>query len=351
MVPTAGLQGKRNLSDETRVEKSRSKHPNRTRPKMKKPDLPENEDCRIASLRSLDLLDSEPEERFDRFTRLAKRSFGMPIVLVSLVDSDRQWFKSRQGLDATETPRDISFCGHAIHEPEVFVVHDATRDERFADNPLVTGDPKIRFYAGCPIAAPDGSLIGTLCLIDREPREFGEQDALLLRDLGKMLEDDLRHRVLATIDPLTGLSNRRGFEDLAERVLRLCRRVDRPAHLLFIDLDQFKPINDRFGHEEGDRALCELSEILLDIYRETDVVGRHGGDEFCVLLAGTNDCKSPVSRLEARLEARNAGPDQRYALECSVGVVRFDPSRHTHVSDLLRDADRLMYERKRERRG
>jgi GAF domain-containing protein len=115
---------------------------------MLTPPTPSDETRRLQTLRSLKLLDTLPEERFDRVTRLAKQVFSTPIALVSLVDADRQWFKSRQGLDATETPRDISFCGHAILDDDITIVMDARKDQRFCDNPLVCGDPDIRFYAG-----------------------------------------------------------------------------------------------------------------------------------------------------------------------------------------------------------
>ena len=171
---------------------------------MMKPPTPVDERQRLETLRSLKLLDTEPEDRFDRVTRLAKGLFGTPIVLVSLVDSGRQWFKSRQGLEATETPRDISFCAHAILEDRILVVNDARNDKRFCDNPLVTSDPFIRFYAGYPLSAPDGTKAGTLCIIDREPREFSEDDAETLKSLGEMVEAELFSVTLATTDELTG---------------------------------------------------------------------------------------------------------------------------------------------------
>ncbi len=130
----------------------------------------ENDARRIEALTALRVLDTPPEERFDRLTRLASQFFNAPIALVSLVDINRQWFKSCVGLDAMETPRDISFCGHAIVSSEIFVIENALEDPRFADNPLVVGEPHIRFYAGQPLKASDGSLVGTLCLVDRRPR-------------------------------------------------------------------------------------------------------------------------------------------------------------------------------------
>lgn len=133
------------------------------------PGKPANETARVQALHGLELLDSAPEERFDRLTRLAKRLFNVPIALVTLVDTNRQWFKSCVGLDATETPRDVSFCGHAILQNDLLLVPDAREDVRFHDNPLVTGAPNIRFYAGYPLTVPNGNKMGTLCLIDTKP--------------------------------------------------------------------------------------------------------------------------------------------------------------------------------------
>ena len=158
---------------------------------MKAPKLPANESARLQALHDLALLDSAPEERFDRITRLAQQLFQTPVALVSLVDTDRQWFKSKQGLDACETSREISFCGHAILGEDVFYVPNALEDERFADNPLVTGGPQIRFYAGYPVTTLAGHRIGTLCIIDDKPRELSEQDFQALRDLGKCVESEL----------------------------------------------------------------------------------------------------------------------------------------------------------------
>jgi len=157
---------------------------------MKIPDIPESEPSRIAALCGLAVLDTPPEERFDRITRIAQQHFKVPIALVSLVDSERQWFKSRQGLDAEETPRDISFCGHAILSDEVFYIPNALEDSRFADNPLVSGGPKIRFYAGAPLHSPEGERIGTLCIIDDQPRQFSKAELSLLRDLADCAEGE-----------------------------------------------------------------------------------------------------------------------------------------------------------------
>jgi PAS domain S-box-containing protein len=159
---------------------------------------PEGEERRLGALRALDVLDTPPEEAFDRLTRVASRILGTPIALVSLVDEDRQWFKSRVGLDATETPREHAFCAWAIHEPKVFEVADATRDPRFADNPLVVGDPGIRFYAGAPLVTDEG-LLGTLCVIDRTPRELTDEQRQILEDLAGAVVEILKSRQLARV--------------------------------------------------------------------------------------------------------------------------------------------------------
>lgn len=157
---------------------------------MQPPALPEDEQQRLAALRRSGLLDSPGEERFDRLTRLARALFDVPIVLISLIDENRQWFKSRQGLEVCETSREISFCGHAILDEPVFVVGDASQDARFADNPLVTGAPHIRFYAGAPLHF-EGQRLGTLCLIDRRPRQLDAEQLARLRDLADTAEREL----------------------------------------------------------------------------------------------------------------------------------------------------------------
>ncbi|MEM7407010.1 MAG: sensor domain-containing diguanylate cyclase [Pseudomonadota bacterium] len=320
---------------------------------MQIPSIPANETARLGALRSLQILDTEAEERFDRVTRLARRLFDVPIVLVSLVDENRQWFKSCQGLAASETPRDISFCGHAINQSDVLVVPDAAADPRFSDNPLVTGDPFIRFYAGYPLKLDGGFNLGTLCLIDRRPREFSNDDLESLRDLGQMVEQEFTALEMATIDALTGLSNRRGFDALATHALGMCARLARPAAVLYIDLDDFKPINDQFGHAEGDGALRRFSGVLLDTFRGSDVVARLGGDEFVVLLtnADGHEIRTALERLRTGIDVENAAAKRGYKLAYSTGIARYDASRHADIQALLADADSLMYQDKAERRA
>jgi phosphoribosyl 1,2-cyclic phosphodiesterase/DNA-binding response OmpR family regulator len=159
-----------------------------------KASLPEDEECRLVSLRELRILDTEPEERFDRITRLAAAVFDVPIALVSLVDKDRQWFKSCYGITAKETSREVSFCAHVVCNRETMLVPDALQDPRFGDNPVVVNEPRIRFYAGCPLILADGSCVGTLCLVDTRPRSLEGRDVGLLQDLRDLAVQEL-HRM------------------------------------------------------------------------------------------------------------------------------------------------------------
>ncbi|OOZ71466.1 hypothetical protein BOW49_12655 [Solemya velum gill symbiont] len=162
---------------------------------MKKPAIPKNEAARQQALCGLGILDTPNEARFDRITYKAQQHFQVSIALISLVDDERQWFKSNQGLDATETPRDMSFCGHAILSENILYVPNALEDSRFADNPLVTGYPNIRFYAGAPLHAPDGSRIGILCIIDDKPRELSTEELAMLRQFADAVEVELKQDI------------------------------------------------------------------------------------------------------------------------------------------------------------
>lgn len=317
---------------------------------MQKPANPSNEAARLLSLQKMELLDTPAEERFDRITRTARRLFDVDTCLVSLVDSERQWFKSRQGLDATETPREISFCGHAILTEEILIVEDAEKDPRFADNPLVTDAPFIRFYAGCPIYSPDKYAVGTLCLIHSQPRKLADSDMASLRDLAGMVEDRLRLSAEATVDRLTQVANRHGFEIVAAQILSVCKRTEADAQLLFFDLDGFKAVNDEQGHSAGDDMLRQFGKILKLCFRDSDLIARIGGDEFVALLTGEEiNVDAALGRLTNAAVIARAGQETK--LHWSVGVTQFDPLRHRALSDLVAEADARMYEDKRVRKS
>jgi diguanylate cyclase (GGDEF)-like protein len=246
----------------------------------------------VATLRGYRILDSLPDERFDRLTALAAQHFDVPVALVSLVDANRQWFKSAVGMTQPETGREEAFCAHAILTPDqVMVVPDAPRDPRFADNPLVTGDTHIRFYAGAPILATNGQPLGTLCVMDREPRDFDRADRQFLAQLAASASDlldlHLSHLTLAeaeTRDPLTRLANRRQLETAMDAAMESAF-AGRPFALLSIDLDGFRAINKQYGYEVGDHVLNQIGQRLSSSIRASDVPARIGGDEFAIILS------------------------------------------------------------------
>jgi len=248
------------------------------------PPQPLREEERLRALEHLDVLDTATEEVFDRITRLASNIAETPIALLSLVDSDRQWFKSRVGLGAAQTSRDISFCGHAILDPRPFVIRDAQLDDRFSDNPLVTGGPHIRYYCGVPLEVPGQHRIGTLCVIDQKPRTLAPKVHEALEDLAAMAVRELQLRQAALADPLTGASNRRMLAMLGPKELARTRRTGSPLAALLLDLDRFKAINDRHGHPGGDKVLVEVSRAIEACIRTQDTVFRLDGEAFAVLL-------------------------------------------------------------------
>lgn len=169
---------------------------------MKKAPIPKNESLRLASLYAMNILDTPPEERFDRLTRAATQIFHVPISTLTIIDANREWFKSCQGLAKKEGDRAISFCGHALVEDEILVIPDTKKDDRFADNPLVTDNPYIRFYAGVPIINKEKQRVGVFCIKDTKPREFSKEDREILKGLAAWaeLEVNLRNLSLSVVE-------------------------------------------------------------------------------------------------------------------------------------------------------
>lgn len=247
------------------------------------------ETARQAVLDQLDLVGDGFEESFDRLTRLIRYVLGVQTAAFTVVDGHRQFFKSVQGLEVRETPREMAFCAHAILGEDLFVVPDASKDPRFMNNPLVTGAPHIRFYAGVPIRAHNRLAIGTLCAIDDHPRKLMPEQRALLQDLAGILEETLLLRSLSVKDHLTGLFNRRYFDEFFEREWRRGHRSTLPLSVLLINIDHFKSYNETQGVAAADRTLKLVAHHLSSqLRRGGDIAARYDDATFVIVLPETN---------------------------------------------------------------
>lgn len=333
--------------------------------------VPLNETERLASLRKLNVLDTPIEERYERLTRMACRTLGVPIAAFTLVDDKRQWFKSIQGLNSTETAKELSFCAHVVAGNDVLLVPDATQDQRFFDNPLVTGNPNISFYAGCPVRSPDGQTIGALCAIDNRPRKLDPEQIQALRDLAILVENEMKlsemskaqdelineldtaHR-LALIDPLTRLWNRNGVAEILKREWADGTRKKVPLTLVMADIDHFKRVNDTHGHPVGDEVIQTVAKRLLSTLRTEDAIGRMGGEEFLLIMPGCSaeQLKATVERIRETLIASPV-PTAAGLLPITLSygaAVTIPDTTHT-FEDVIKKADDALYVAKKSGRN
>lgn len=311
-----------------------------------------DEPARLAALRSYEILDTPREAAFDRITSLVKTVLNVPIAIVSLIDSDRQWFKSCVGLDIDGTPRNISFCTHTIQSRSPLHVPDARLDPRFAENPLVLGPPHIGSYLGVPLATPEGYNLGSLCIIDTKPRDFDGAQVEVLKSFAALVMDELELRRIAAVDFLTGAASRRTFCLEIERCMARFSRHQRPASLIAFDLDHFKKVNDTYGHAGGDAALRTVSATLGMLLRSTDTMGRLGGEEFGILLADTGaaDAFETAERLRRAVEATEIPFETPFRVTASFGVVALR-TEYASADDWLGKADEALYDSKRNGRN
>jgi diguanylate cyclase (GGDEF)-like protein len=314
--------------------------------------LPKNEAARLAELRSYEILDTGSEETFDDLADLARQIADTPIGLVTLVDDARQWFKSHLGLAARETPRELAFCAHAILGTDIMEVPNAPEDPRFADNPLVTGDPYIRFYAGIPLVSPRGFALGTLCVIDRQPRKLTPLQREGLEKLAHALVTTLElHRAYRTMvrlafnDPLTGLLNRAGVFDALQTAIAWQRRYRGGLSVIYMDLDHFKTVNDIEGHAAGDRALVLIATAIRAVLRENEIAGRIGGDEFVVILRDAEDAVVAALCEQLRGSVSETMSRQGWPVTVSMGAATFSTAPESPETALAR-ADQIMYQAK-----
>lgn len=305
----------------------------------------DQEQQRLDALYRYDILDTPREESFDRIARLARLTMNTPITQVVLLDRDRQWVKAACGTGIAERPRRNSFCSDAIRCNQPTVIPDARGDPRYRNNPLVAGEPHLRFYCGVPLTTPDGFNIGTLCAIDTEPREVTAEQVEGLRDLARMVVDELELRRLASTDSLTGALTLRSFASEMKRSVSLTRRHKRDLGLIVFDLDDFKSVNDTLGHGAGDSVIRAVVSLCLRDMRATDIFGRTGGEEFAIALpeTGLSEALRVAERLRGKIGALTFpehSPDLR--ITASFGVTTLHRQDRGFEQTLER-ADAAMY--------
>lgn len=305
-------------------------------------ELPDNEASRVSTLHGLGILDTPREDRFDRYARIAARSVDMPIALISLLDRERQWFKSAVGLDALETPREFSFCGHAILGDGVFEVRNARLDPRFRENPLVTGPPRIRFYAGAPLETPNGHKLGTLCVIDRVPHHMSDDEKTLLRDLADLVVEEIMRRGDSAIDRSTRvtqtISGANYFQSIPD------------AHglsVLLFDVDDVLASHD--DRNSGTSPGEIFADLLHDNFPAAQSIAHIGEYHFCVALEPDEafDEVRAINRVCSDAKKMLRFADGHEFLTPFVGRLHYNADRYASVSDMFVDADRMFVEHER----
>ncbi|HKY93245.1 MAG TPA: diguanylate cyclase [Nevskiaceae bacterium] len=257
---------------------------------MTGPTLPVNEAARQAAVDELNLSAVQTEEGLDRVTRLLARVTRCPIAAFTILDRDRQVFPSVVGLDERESQRSLAFCAHTIEQDELVVIDDVTLDPRFAGHPMVVGEPHIRFYAGIPIRGRDGLKVGTLCVLDQQPRHLEPAMREAIDDLRVLVEEKLRLARDLAYDPYTGAMTRRQFDDVSHREWRRAMRALQPVSMIVAEIDDWQDFRDRRGGAGFDRALRAVSlAIQYSIHRPFDSACRFDSTRFAILLPATDE--------------------------------------------------------------
>jgi EAL domain-containing protein (putative c-di-GMP-specific phosphodiesterase class I)/GGDEF domain-containing protein len=277
---------------------------------------------RLDTLAATGLLDTSPEERFDRLTHLAQHLLEVPITLITLVDRDRQWFKSRQGLDIPEIPRDIAFCHSTIQLDELMEIPDARRDVRFRDNPLVTGPPYIRFYAGQPLCLATGEKVGSLCIIETQPRTLEEDEKQLLSYLALHVEEELAARLPDARANVSGLLDEAMFLARATSAFSLCRRFGFNAVLIRVCMTNIPRIKQLHGAAAAEALIQQVGAVIAEAAIPAELVGRLGDDVVALLMEATlGEVRALCEQLEAAiLEWNGRGPPGAPRIDCHIDV-------------------------------
>lgn len=274
-------------------------------------------------------MDTPREAPFERITGLVRAVLDVPISTLSLIDADRQWYKSCVGMESSDLPREFSFCTHTIHAREPLYVPDTLQDGRFALSPTVIGAPYIRSYLGVPLMNPDGYNLGALCALDVRAHEFSDAQIELLKSFAALAVDELELRRIAQIDSLTGAASRRKFLFELNKAIAMFVRRRQPAVLLTLDIDHFKSVNDTFGHPSGDTVLRTVSSRFEAMLRTEDLLGRLGGEEFSILLAQTElpQAVQTAERLRCALQNIPFERNEPLGVTASFGISPIAPDR------------------------
>ena len=303
--------------------------------------IPLDETVRLLNTHLQRILNSQPNSRIDRIAEMAERLFGVELCL-AVINDRAESERSARHLKATQ---ELSASCFVTSRTELFVVDASERSNGSEGFPRRAGDMEVRFAAGCPLHTPEGRIAGHLCLVDDKPREFPESDQRMLSDFAGLVSDELVAAGQVFVDELTGIANRRGFLQVANHLLPLCDRNDLHVDVFFFDLDDFKSVNDEFGHEAGDDALKAFAKVLIKSFRNSDVVARLGGDEFAVMMVGQQIL---ADRALARMQELAATAAETIVTELlwSVGRVSYDPAIHDGIAGVMADADERMYRQK-----
>jgi diguanylate cyclase (GGDEF)-like protein len=321
---------------------------------------------KIANIHSLDLFYTPLEERFERITRIGRRAMQVPVAAITLINEEKQWFKSAAGWGISELPRPHSLCRLTVEENRIVTIADTLQDPRTAQSPIVLSPPRFRAYAGHPLTDEHGNVCGTFCVFDLKPREFTAADRQLLADLAAMSQRELlsdrlsdAHSALTAklsvarresmMDPLTRLWNRRGASVLLKAAFTAADQHGTPLTLALLDLDNFKRINDSYGHQVGDEVLRKVASRLISAVRGDDAVCRIGGDEFLILMTDTDGATAARIAERIRRTVTDTSVPTRdgvIAVSVSVGFTVRGPHNDSAVEALLDLADQALLQSK-----
>lgn len=296
-------------------------------------DIPGNELARLDALYELGLLDTDPEDRFNRYTRIATRLLNMPYALISFIDEDRQWIKASHGLDVKELSRSESICAHTILQNDLLVIDDLSKFSSSQGDVFTIDDQAIGFYAAIPISLQSGLNLGTFCIMDNEPRQLSSEDKQCLLDLAASICGELK---LVT-DEGTQLTNQRGFNFVGQPVLSSCHRNKVVSTVLQMELNGLEAIRKDHGQERVDLFIKYFSKLMRQEFRDTDIISRMDSNRFAILMANSNekDALLSLKRIRSKLDVLNLRNSNNYFLDFCVGHSETRREKEPLIQELL----------------